>query len=91
MINNKVFVVTYQHYIYPDGGDVEFKDLMTNPVDVKGVFSTKKKAEDFIKRDLKNEAIVLCGNDRKEVKEYIEKYEYHYSIDDIELDKQVFH
>lgn len=82
-----IFVVTYQLYLY--GEEVyDYKDMMLNPVSVKGVFSTKKKAEDFIKKDLKKNTDEFYGDDDPDLKEnYIEKEEYHYSIHILELDK----
>ena len=83
-----VYVVTYQTYLYGD----EYSDIkyVMEGFDVKGVFSTKQKAEDFIKRHLRKEAIGTVGNDRKELKEFIEEYENHYQITVLELDKRSF-
>lgn len=78
--------MTYQAYLY--GNEYEdVKYLLTENFDVKGVFSTKNKAEDYIKQDLQEEAEGMCGDDIKEVKEFINEYKDHYDIYKFELDK----
>lgn len=84
----KVYVVTYQSYIYPYDMDQEIKYIMNENFEVKGVFSSKKKAESFIKKYLRQEAIDFCGNNRKDVKEFIEKYTDHYDVFTFELDEE---
>ena len=86
-MTNNVFVVTYQSYLYGDEYD-EIKYVMQDPVDVKGVFSTKKKAERFIEEDLKKDAIDMCDDDDDDIAKFIEEYRDHYSIYKLKVDGQ---
>ena len=59
-----VYVVTYQTYLYGDEYD-EIKYVMEG-FDVKGVFSTKKKAEEFMKEYIRRDADDFYGDDLEE-------------------------
>jgi hypothetical protein len=76
---NTVFVVTYQAYFYGD----EYDDIerVMEGFDVEGVFSTKKKAQDFIKTD------VLTRVDEDD-KDAIREFKDHYSIYEFKIDGQ---
>ena len=88
-----VFVVTYQSVHY--GEEVyDYKHFMLNPVSVIGVFSTEKKADDFIKWYSQQEADDFYGDDDNiedddlDSKErWKSELEDHCSIVKLELDK----
>lgn len=92
----KVYVVTYQTYLYGD----EYEDIerVMEGFDVKGVFSTKKKAQNFIDEYIQRFADEFYGNDEniderdmESKKQMIEDEDPpHWSIDEVELDKQIF-
>jgi hypothetical protein len=77
----KVFVVYHQNYIYADPkcyGEGEYKYLLNENWEIKGVFSTKEKAEQFIDKN---------ATDWAEDEDWIEHYkEWHYFTEEFEVD-----
>lgn len=76
-----VYIVQHTSHSYPDGGDVEFKDLMMSDRGaIKGVFSSKRKAEDFVYTEVRDERIGWMGNG-KGWKEFEEEHRQEYTIE----------
>ncbi len=86
----KVYVVTHQTWIYPEGGDVEFKDLMLDNWSTSGVFTTMKRAQTFIHKESKRDALEWC--EAFEDEKYIARYndsKDHFDIEAFELDEMI--
>lgn len=95
MATTTLYVVSHQSYLYGD----EYDDIerVLEGFDVRGVFSTKQKAQDFISEYMRQTAAGLFGENVKKGddnykynKKFFEEEPYHWSITELELDKQIF-